>query len=325
MYIYRIVIDANCINARSGILEMTCLEEYHDAGLIEILQTSTLPVEFDKAPLQQAKKANKYGVVGGCGYTYIPGEKKSQSIPGAGVRLSKMEGLMDGIFGLRLKGDAFKRALRDILHIDQAYQNDADVFVTNDKRLLEARTLLKRLGIELEVLAPAECLSKIMTNFEKNYGTSELARLREKLHTHGPIVLGSNSSFGLTIHESRYGESLIDLRFVEDHLLIKAKLRGADGQLLMELAPDAGPVIHDRDTSLTTFGKGPLRCSEKACYQFTAWHCHVPILAARTTHNNPRRVIFNRMLLRNKAGNVSVHINKEVLKLQDARLNSIES
>jgi hypothetical protein len=314
VYMPRIVLDANCINAKGRISEMTRLEEYHDAGVLEILKTSTLPVELATAPVQ-AEKAKKYGVIGECMF-FIQGNQTAQSMPGAGVRPSRMPDLMDRIFGTKLDGHARIRALRDVLHLDQAHQNDADVFVTNDRRLLEASALLEQLGIEVKVQTPAECLAKIVGDFEKNHGTSAVQRLREEVQTHGPIVLGSNSCFGLSLSERRYGESLIELRIAEGHLLITAKLRGANGQMLLELSPDASPMFHDRNTSLRAVGKGPLRCSETPYYQFVVWHCEEPLIAARATHSG--RVIFNRMTLRDKDGHVSVQVNRQALALQDA-------
>ena len=136
---------------------MTRLETYHDAGLLEILQTSTMPVELSLAP-QQAQKAKKYGVIGGSTF-FIQGDRGAQSMSGAGVNKSQMPGLMDRIFGTGLNGHALKRALRDVLHLDQAHQNDADIFVTNDRRLLEAQNLpLNSLSWQVKFIANSSTL-----------------------------------------------------------------------------------------------------------------------------------------------------------------------
>ena len=62
MYIHRVVIDANCINAYGRTEYMNILESYHDAGLIEILRTQTLIKEdFKLSKGKEKEKAKKYG------------------------------------------------------------------------------------------------------------------------------------------------------------------------------------------------------------------------------------------------------------------------
>src|SRR6266542_5207325 len=64
MYIHRVVIDANRINAQGKIPAMTALEAMDAAGVVEIFQTSTMSVEM-KPYVAGKQKSAKYTKIGG--------------------------------------------------------------------------------------------------------------------------------------------------------------------------------------------------------------------------------------------------------------------
>jgi hypothetical protein len=159
VYPHRLVVDANCINAKGKLPAMACLEEYHHAGALELIVTSTLPVELDKGSIQ-ARKARLYQSVGAYPL-FFPGEREAQSRVGAPVRSSLLHLLHTELFGRNLKGKALLRAVRDCLHLDQAQMNGADIFVTNDKRLHAAEPLLEKHSVHLAVYTPEEALAYV--------------------------------------------------------------------------------------------------------------------------------------------------------------------
>jgi hypothetical protein len=63
MYQLRLVVDANCLNAKGKLLAMNELQLYHEAGAIELIVTSTLAAEVDRES-SQAAKARTYQSVG---------------------------------------------------------------------------------------------------------------------------------------------------------------------------------------------------------------------------------------------------------------------
>ncbi len=64
MYQLRLVVDANCLNAKGRLPAMNELQRYHEAGAIELIVTSTLAAEVDRDS-SQAAKARAYQSVGG--------------------------------------------------------------------------------------------------------------------------------------------------------------------------------------------------------------------------------------------------------------------
>ena len=95
MYLLRLVVDANCLNAKGRIPAMNELQLYHEAGAIEFIVTSTLAAEVDRESCQ-AVKARTYQSVGGHMFS-IQGVPGMQSMPGANLRPSQM-----GLLHLRL-------------------------------------------------------------------------------------------------------------------------------------------------------------------------------------------------------------------------------
>src|SRR5687767_4687198 len=134
MYIHRIVFDANQIgDDRPGIDQ---LASYDDAGLIELLQTSTLPVEF-RTWEQGRLRTKQYPVIGGSALVYVAGTNTPDAQPGTAGGESRFIEIQNKIFGQ--DGTSEKKRLhdtRDALHLNQATQHDVDFFITNDIRIL---------------------------------------------------------------------------------------------------------------------------------------------------------------------------------------------
>lgn len=201
MYPHRLVVDANCINAKGRLSAMTALEEYHHAGALELIITSTLPVELDKDSIQ-ARKARLYRSVGAYPF-FFPGEREPQSSLGAPVRLSLLPLLHTELFGPNLKGKALFRAVRDCLHLDQAQMNAADIFVTKDKRLHAAELLLEKHGVRLAIYTPEEAFEYVRSYYLRTIGEDNLERIKARANDQGPVILGSNSCAGCSFIAAR--------------------------------------------------------------------------------------------------------------------------
>jgi len=210
MYPHRLVVDANCINAKGRLSAMTALEEYHRAGALELIVTSTLPAELDKGSIQ-AQKAQLYRSVGGHLF-YLDGERGAQSSIGAPVRESLLHALEAELFGQFLSGRARLRAVRDCLHLDQAQMNAADIFVTNDRRLHAAEAFLTARGVALAICTPEEALDFVRDYYSRNIGSHDLASARKAAQGQGPLILGSNScgSCSIFVRSARRGNISLD-------------------------------------------------------------------------------------------------------------------
>ncbi len=316
MYIHRIVIDANCINARAGMPEMNELEAYHATGAIEILKTSTLPVEFSNAP-QKSIKAQCYGTIGGL-QAYIPNEKQAQSVWGLSLRPSLWCQIYRGLFERPLTGDAQKRALRDALHIDQAQMNAVDMFVTNDNALLAAEPLLRTHGIELAIMKPGQCLERIKQHCRESFGTAEPTKVQEKIKTKGPLILGSNSCNGCAFIALPSKEQLLRLQITDSHFFVSGTLRDENGNDVVRMAAGQRPEFLGPSGSVTQTGEGPILVGETACWSFVVMESETAVFAARTTHTG--RIVIYALLLRDTTGRTVGRISGETLELTGASL-----
>jgi hypothetical protein len=220
MYIHRVVIDANRINARGRIASMNQLGDYHRRGLIELLQTSTLPVEFLSAPPQRTKAA-EYDVIGGSGFVYLSSGRVADAYPGTPINPSRFSEIEQLVFGRAFSSQRIRvRSQRDVLHIDQAWQHGVDYFVTDDKELLAGAPALTAAGFSLIVCTAEDCLTLIQKFFVQRYGTSDSAKLEATLRHQGPILVGSNSVRQIEFADSVSGDPLLSIRASENRILL---------------------------------------------------------------------------------------------------------
>ncbi len=135
MYIHRVAIDTNRLNARGSIPAMTELERLHDAHLIEIVCTSTVITDAKGA---HRAKAAKYDLIYADYLGYLTSEAIPDVQPGPALRTSRFFEIYESVFG-NGRGPSFAdhhaQSIRDALHIDQCWQNMVDCFVTGDARV----------------------------------------------------------------------------------------------------------------------------------------------------------------------------------------------
>lgn len=317
MYQLRLVVDANCLNAKGRLPAMNELQRYHEAGAIELIVTSTLAAEVDRES-SQAAKARTYQSVGGQMYS-IQGVPGMQSMQGATLRQSRMALLHSKLFPHSLSGHALTRAVRDCLHVDQAQMNAADIFVTSDKRLHHAQEILRSVSVPLAVESPERALVLVKDHVRARIGTNDLQRVKAHVDDLGPVILGSNSVGDCSFTTGQHADTLLAFRVQNGLLHVSGALRDETGQIAIVLRPGSSPEFPGHKASLTQVGRGPLLVSSEPSGSFTIEIDEHPVLAVRTSHTG-RAVVFA-MELRDDTGRLVASVQSESLTLQGANLH----
>lgn len=312
MYPHRLVVDANCINARGGIAAMTALEEYHHAGALELIVTSTLGVELDERSIQAAK-AKLYQSVGAYPF-FFSGETRAQSRIGAPIRPSLLPLLHKRLFGRNLHGRSLLRAVRDCLHLDQAQMNGADIFITKDQRLHLAEEILAERGISLSICTPDGALQRIRHYYLRTIGKDDPSSVRSVAANQGPVIMGSNSCHGCAFMAGPDSEPLVTIDIRDGRLRICGLFRGEHGQPLLELKAGERPSILAPKVTLTQVGAGPILIAEEPMGPAVVASDTETYLAVRMTHSC--RVVFSEMKLRDSTGQLVGSVDKASLMLR---------
>lgn len=315
MYIHRIVIDANRINTRGTILAMTELEAYHAAGLLEIFQTSTLPVEFRNWEPGRVK-ASGYTVVGGSYRASVSTIDGHDSTPGTASSPSRLADIHRIIFGEPSAEQSHRvHDLRDALHIDQANQNDADFFLTHEDAILKASARLRSAGVETYVCSAESCLETVQNYFSSAHGTTVVSHLRGVLDHAGTILIGSNSCGGTEFVDCETGESLLSFVRIGECIAIAAKFRAGDGRLVLEITPGASlkfptPAVRVH----AEIGPSLFLLGDQACRSFSVTDNSNTALVAGRMLNNSRLMIY-RLTMHNGAGRLAIQVQRSDLLL----------
>lgn len=317
MYIHRIAIDANRINARGGIVAMTGLERYHDAQVIEIVQTSTLKAEFQRAPAMQREKAAKYRTIGSSDRFYVGDATVADAVEGATGTDSRFWDILRIIFPEHAAHPRVQDR-RDALHVDQAMQNAVDWFVTEEKRIIEAQPNLLAAGLDLRIGDAPEVLAAIEGYFGSRYGTLDVDVLRTELmcdfHSH-PVIVGSNCVGIWELTDPTSCERVFFTRVVGNRLGIGAILRDSSGQRLVTIDPGAAPKIECPGPSLTMMvGESHLLVGEQPCMNFAVSFEGRTILEGRVARSG--HIVISRGFFRSSTGATLATINRESLTLR---------
>jgi hypothetical protein len=317
MYIHRIAIDANRINARGGIPEMTVLERYHDAQVIEIVQTSTLKADFLTGPAMYREKAAKYRTIGSSGDFYVGDGSVADAVPGATGTDSRWSEILRIIFPKRAANPSVQDR-RDALHVDQAMQNAVDWFVTEDDAIIQAQPNLLAAGIDLRIGDAPNVLAAIEGYFQSRHGTLDVDVLRTELirdfHSH-PVIVGSNCVGIWELTDPTSGESVFFTRVVGDLLGIGAVLRDSNGQRLVTIEPGAAPKFECPGPSLILMGgESHLLVGEQPCMNFAVSFEGRTMLEGRVARSG--HIVISRGFFRSSTGATLATINRESLTLR---------
>ena len=317
MYIHRVVIDANRINTRGGIPAMNSLEALHAAGLVEIFQTSTLPVEFRNWPRGKSKASN-YTVVGGGTTAFLTGAREPDSWPGTPSRDSRFTEIRQTVFGAPSDSETHHiHDMRDALHIDQANQNHADFFITHENVILAADSSLRAKGFETRICSAEACLQAILDYFANAYGTIDVPGLAARLEQSGPILIGSNSCGGTEFVDNETGESLLAFLRTTDGVSILANIRTADGRLALSIAPSTPLQFQMPGLRLyAEVGPSPIQVGDNTCRSFSIIDdAERPVMAARLLRN--QRLLLYQLAMYSQTGRLAMQVERSCLMLSD--------
>jgi len=325
MYIHRIVIDANLINTRGGITAMNRLEALHDAGLVEVFQTSTLAADFRQGKQfpQGQQKARRYATIGSSSTAYLTNTNVADSQLGASGRESRFMEIHRVVFGEPASEEA-KRAnnMRDALHIDQASQHDADFFITNDGEILPAASRLDAAGIGTRVCTAEDCLARVTAYFAERYGTTDLQALVQLLSQEGPVIVGSNGCGGVAFADVETGEELLAFQLGDAGAAIRAIIRRRDGAKVVTVVPGHPISFEGPGPSICMeVGLAPVLVGDKHCRSFAITENGSPMLAGRILRLG--RLLIHEARLYTKSGRLALRVAREVLELSGATVSEL--
>ncbi len=318
MYIHRIVIDTNRINARGNLEPMNRLEALHKAGIVEIFQTSTLKPELIPYP-QGLEKSKDYIVIGGStGGFYLPNDNMSYSGPGTTCTHTRLTQIQNIIFGQQK--DLIKNDLLDALHIDQANQNDADFFVTYEKKILNAASRLSEAGIRTKICNDKFCETEVREYFELHYGTSDVQRLSARLQEIGPILLGSNGYGEVSFSDNETGEILLAFIRTQTGVAIQAIIRSSQGCDLLTISPNQPFLFHRPGANVSMeVGPSPLLVGNKECRAFSVEVSENTALAGRVLKNG--KLLLYKLAIYNTSGKLALQIERGTLMIHNVNLS----
>jgi hypothetical protein len=312
MYIHKIVIDANRINAKGGQEAMNQLEAYHDAGLIELLKTSTLNNEFSKDS-NFRKKAEKYQTISGNGYMAGLDGGHPEVLQG-GIIGKPFFSLFRKIFPEKKTGKDLRNSIRDSLHIEQAILNYCDYFITDEKRLKQGGKDIPEINDRITVISDEACLEDIRNYFLTHYGSADPEILGNELKTTGPIILGSNSCHGFRVADSTTRDLILSAHIENGELLVNAVFFDDEGTKQLEIIPRQCSVFSSDALSISCGGRGGIVIGESAINHFMIGSENKIRLAARVTHVG--RVVFFIVSMNGRNPGNFISVERDCLTLQ---------
>jgi hypothetical protein len=324
MYIYRLVIDANRINVRGSIPAMNEIEAYHDAGVVEIVKTSTLPAELPRnSPF--FKKAKKYFQIGHSGTFQIEGAPFLQAMPGAGARESRFSEIYQTVFGVewRRKGPKQEHldvnSMRDALHLDQCWINNVDYFITNENAMINANDELNKKGMDFKVCDADACLDDLKAYFQNYYKTTDINALSNIVKNRPPVILGSNTCGNVKLVDIKTEEILFESIIEEDRVKLFLKVYSSNGKKLLTIAPDQEFSFEESDIRVRMMsGPAHLQLGKKTCKEFSISFNGICFLAARQL--NTGLSLFYKAIFNNKYGETIAQIDKKEFSLKGGNL-----
>jgi hypothetical protein len=322
MYIHRVAIDTNCINAKQQLTAMNALEALHKSNLIEIVRTSTMNADLQKTTGLRAVKASQYQAIGAGRTSYLTGQPSQQfpdAAPGTILRDSKFIEIYESMFGADSGGkrrgpplrDHHMRSIRDALHVDQCWQNMVDFFITNEKRLQNCTDL------DFTICNPETCLTQILEYFGNAFGTTNIGELENRMIEVGPIILGSNSIASFECKLADDDPPLLRVEVSRNEVAISCNIRDGAGKSLLKIRPAAEwewPAPQRDCNVFFAAGPSPLKLGTKECKNFSIVLEGHPLLAGRLV--KPGRLVLFEALLRDPNGEPVFIIHRDSLELR---------
>lgn len=316
MYIHRVAIDTNRLNARGSVLAMTELERLHDAHMIEIVCTST--VITDAKGIHRAK-STKYDLIYGDYMGYLTEQGIPDVQPGPALRTSRFFEIYENVFGSGRGpeiGDHHAQSIRDVLHIDQCWQNMVDYFITGDVRLQRCSC------VDFKIIDAEECLEEIHAFFQKIHGTADLHKLSQIVFNDAPIILGSNTIGPFEARAAGDAEALLGVEIAAGEASVYGTIRDRHGHALLRFTPGADYEFSARNASVSMIaGPSPLKFGNKHCKSFSVMCEGHALLAGR--YIRPGRIVLFEALLRASDGREALVIHRDALELRGCSLSHL--
>jgi hypothetical protein len=151
----RVYFDQNCMNARGRDPELQRIQKLHDTGRLRLEGNPRNYHELGDgsyAAMARERLAKLHEGFEGFRLDISPLDETPMAA-GANIRHLFLE-----IFGRELTEEEDENSLMDVLHIANAEDNLADVFITREKAILNAR---EDLEIRVQILSPTELLAEM--------------------------------------------------------------------------------------------------------------------------------------------------------------------
>jgi hypothetical protein len=296
MYIHRVAIDVNRVNARGKFHEMNELEQMHAACLIEIVCTSTMITDLHNYSVGEDT-----------------GSRVPDATPGPALRKSRFREIYTSIFGnpQPQQSERQLRSVRDALHIDQCWSNMVDFFVTGDA------TLHRCPNMDFAICDAQECVARLRDYFRRSMGTADIGQLSKMLAKHGPVILGSNSVGAFECRLPNDDDPLLRVEISPTEISVSCTIRDDQGRTLLRVLPAQEyefALQYDTKVSVTLIeGPAPIQLGPRHCKSFAIIYDNYAFLAGRFVQ--PGRLILFEASLRDTHGIEAFVIHRSELRL----------
>lgn len=244
MKIFLITVDTNLINTKQEIAAMNKLEDWNNKGLIQLLKTSTMDVEFEKHKNDERRKrflakSSRYKEDHGINLV----DHCNTFMPHCCIRNEIFDTITEILFpNLTREDKNFEQKIRDAMHLNTYYMNDRDFFVTNDKHFLSKKDDLKsKFGIK--IIKPEKCV-ELIESFLKNDNSGSMP-IRDPDICNPSIIVGNELSSQLCIKDNHY--VYLAVKNLENkYFYVYANLWNKDGYHVAECSPEGIKCHYDK-------------------------------------------------------------------------------
>ncbi len=241
MRIFLITFDTNLIDPeqRNDAIAMNTLEYWNKLGLIHLLKTDTMEIEFQKCKnnrrqaffLTKSKEFKEdYGV------NLVDHSKYTKHLGGLFVNSSILDEISSVLFGRldHANKNVVERKIRDAAHLNTHYMNDRDFFITCDGHFHNKEGILKQ-RFNINILYPKECVSFIEEYWKKD--ESEGLPISNPNHGKASIIIGTEVTHHLTfMHKDK---KLLEVQNYDNkYFIVTANLYNREGHDVVEVSPE---------------------------------------------------------------------------------------
>jgi len=309
------------INTKESIQAMNTLEYWNDLGLIQLIRTDTMEIEFQKVRNETRRttfitKAQKFKE--DYGVQIVDHSQYNKYLGGPKVRPSILDELSSMLFQniSSQDKDLEQRRIRDIAHLNTHYMNDRDLFVTRDHHFHDKKDVMdERFGIK--IVCPEECLSIIEQYWRKD--RSDNVRIRNPNNPNASILMGNHVSHHLMVGTRE--ETFLEIENVQNkYFVIIGNLHNQKGAHAVEINPEEIKVktpscrvsvsyFHENDIGILMPLKGNL-------YSELYIHDSAELLLKAEVFKNGDLFLYSKIY--NKFGELLVSITKDTMQQHQA-------